>query len=282
MPTHKRLGLVIDLQRCIGCWTCAVACKADNSVGLGNWWIKVLSNGQQEQFGMPATAPNGQPQLFFRPYTCMHCQNAPCVKSCPIGATYKRPDGITAQDYSKCIGCRMCLVACPYQVRVFNWSKPVQVPEFDDDHVGNADVPARPQGVVEKCTFCAERIDKGELPACVAGCPAHALTIGDLNDPNSEVSERISLCGGETYKDELGTKPSVYYLPWRNRLLAKNKTMSKSAGTTVSKTASTTASYHNTGTAVEVPDQSVLRDKGGCCLNPAEEINNTPKGGQKL
>lgn len=232
MVSKKRLGLVIDLERCAGCWTCAVACKAENNVAMGNWWNRVLSppGKEQSQYGIPSLTQDGSVDMIFRPYACMHCQNAACVKVCPTGATYKRPDGITAQDYSKCIGCRSCIAACPYNVRVFNWEKPVQIPAYDSDHVGNIDVPERPKGVVEKCTFCMERTDKGELPACVAGCPSHARYFGDLNDPNSEVSKLISNRTGEKYKEEFGTDPSVYYLPTRQRQTLRIGVATKGAG----------------------------------------------------
>ncbi|WP_425804375.1 4Fe-4S dicluster domain-containing protein [Desulfitobacterium sp. Sab5] len=281
MSTNKRLGLVIDMQRCIGCWTCAVSCKTENNVGLGNWWNRVLSpSGQQEQFGMPTAGPDGQPEISSRPYACMHCKNAPCVKACPTGATYKRPDGITAQDYSKCIGCRMCMAACPYNVRVFNWGTPVQVPTFEDDHVGNADVPKRSKGVVEKCTFCVERTDKGELPTCVAGCPAHARTFGDLNDPNSEVSKLISERGGETFKDEFGTEPSVYYLPRRRRQSTKSIAMSQT--TSLNSTGAALAAKtpvppntnivapNNTVSVTNTPKTSEPTYQGNCCIKIRE------------
>jgi len=214
----KRLALLIDQDRCIGCWTCAVVCKMENNVGLGNHWNRILSNGTGEYGEAPKTGLDGKPELVFQPTACMHCENAPCVKACPTGATYKRKDGITAQNYSICIGCRACMAACPYNARVFNWGTPEHVPSFEDDHVGDARVPSRPKGVVEKCTFCQEKVDAGEKPACVSSCPAHARVFGDINDPNSEISQLMSKNGHHSLLEDLGTKPSVFYSAPRRKL----------------------------------------------------------------
>lgn len=223
MPNkNKRLVLVTDLERCIGCWTCSVACKAENRIGLGNWWNRVLTtNSKQETTGLPVANPDGSPDMEFRPVGCMHCENAPCVKACPTGATYKREDGIVAQNYDRCVGCRTCMAACPYNARTFNWEAPLYSHTFEDDLYGNPSVPPRKKGIVEKCTFCVERTDEGELPACVQGCLTKARFFGDLNDPESEVSRLISERNGSTYRPEFGTKPSVYYLPRRRRQTRK-------------------------------------------------------------
>lgn len=211
----KRLGLVIDLDRCIGCWTCAVNCKVENNVSLGNWWNRILSPGA-EVYGM-ATSPRGEPEQTFMPFQCQHCANPPCVRSCPVGATYQREDGIVMQDDDKCIGCRTCMAACPYHLKVFNFTTPHQIPSWNDDHVGNAAVPSRVRHVVEKCSLCVERVDSGIEPACVLGCPAKARFFGDLNDLESEVSRLISERSGYQYKPEFGTDPSTYYLPKRRK-----------------------------------------------------------------
>jgi Fe-S-cluster-containing dehydrogenase component len=162
---------------------------------------------------------------FFLSRPCMHCREAPCVHVCPVGATYKRPDGIVAMDYDKCIGCRYCQVACPYDARVFNWKEPIerspQSPNF-----GIQEVPNRPRGVVEKCTFCSHRIDAGlarglvpgvdtqATPACVVACPTKARIFGDTSDPQSEIS--VALSEARTtlrLREELSTEPRVYYIP---------------------------------------------------------------------
>lgn len=214
----KRLALLIDQERCIGCWTCAVVCKMENDVALGNWWNRILSNGEGEYGEEPNIGLDGQPDLIFQPTACMHCLNAPCVKACPTGATYKREDGITAQNYKLCVGCRACMAACPYNARVFNWQKPHVVPDLGDDHVGDARVPSRPKGVVEKCTFCQEKVDAGEQPACVYSCPSHARIFGDINDPNTEISKKMREYGHHTLLEELGTQPSVFYSGQRRKL----------------------------------------------------------------
>ncbi|MEF9925739.1 MAG: 4Fe-4S dicluster domain-containing protein, partial [Raoultibacter sp.] len=143
--------------------------------------------------------------------SCQHCENPACVKVCPVGATYKDPEtGIVRQDYDKCIGCRMCMAACPYTgVRSFNWEEPKYSVPFS---VGDASIPAHQKHVVEKCTLCNHRLAKGEQPACVLACPAYARFFGDLNDPNSEVSKLIRDREYKQLLPERGTNPSVYYL----------------------------------------------------------------------
>jgi len=206
----KRYGMVIDLARCVGCWTCAVACKLENDEPPGIWWNRILTVGGSNMDTPSGTYPNLQ--MSFLPIACQHCENPPCVDVCPVGATYKREDGIVLINWQTCIGCRYCMIACPYGVRLYNWRDTAEhkVPDFQ---VGAAEVPVRPLGVGEKCTFCVHRVDKGLDPACVASCPAQARFFGDLNDPNSKVSQLIKQKGGYQLQPELGTNPSVYYLP---------------------------------------------------------------------
>lgn len=205
----QRLGFVVDTARCIGCWTCAVACKIENNIPVNNWWNRVLTVGG-ENLDTPAGT---YPELSMDFYTiaCQHCENPACTRVCPVEATYKDTEtGTVHQDYSRCIGCRMCIAACPYTgVRSFNWKEPEQYFEFA---MGAADSPTHEKHVVEKCNMCAHRLaSKGE-PACINACPAYARYFGDLNDPKSEVSKLIASRKYKQLLPERGTNPSVYYL----------------------------------------------------------------------
>ncbi|HBW38487.1 sulfate reduction electron transfer complex DsrMKJOP subunit DsrO [Desulfosporosinus sp. BICA1-9] len=204
---QKKYGMVIDLKRCVGCHTCAVACKLENNVPLGMFWNRIETIG-----GPHMDTPKGEYpylEMSHLPLACQHCENAPCVKVCPVGATYKAEDGRTLIDYERCIGCRYCMSACPYNVRVFNWQEPKKIPSHD---VGSADTPQRKRGVVEKCSMCEQRTNKGELPFCVESCPQRARHFGDLNDPTSEVSRLIRERKAERLLEDKGTKPQVYYI----------------------------------------------------------------------
>jgi Fe-S-cluster-containing dehydrogenase component len=199
-----RYGMVIDLSRCAGCHACAMACKAENGTPPGVWYSKVLT---QET----GTYPNAK--MSFMPLTCMHCTNAPCAAVCPTGATAKRPDGIVAIDYSKCIGCRLCETACPYGARTYVPEIKPYDAKFGLNPYEKLMYAKHLAKVVEKCDFCAGRLAKGEQPACVATCPTYARFFGDLSDPNSQVSKLIVQRKGYQLKPELGTGPAVYYLP---------------------------------------------------------------------
>ncbi|MEA5025806.1 Tetrathionate reductase subunit B [bioreactor metagenome] len=203
----KKLGMTIDLSRCVGCHTCSVACKMQNNVPMGMLWNRVLTEGNEGMDGAQGQFPNLTKS--WRPIACQHCENAPCVKVCPVGATYKAEDGRVLINYERCIGCRYCMAACPYNARVFNWEKSVREPGFN---YGDNDVPVRKVGIVEKCSMCKERTDTGLEPMCVKVCPAKARKFGDLNDPESEVSRLIRVKNGQQLLSEKGTKPQVYYL----------------------------------------------------------------------
>ena len=204
-----RFGFVIDQRRCVGCQTCAVACKSFNNLPDGVWWNRVLTDGGNTIDTAGGVYPHNK--LNFVPMACQHCENPACVKVCPVGATYKDPEtGVVRQDYDKCIGCRMCMSACPYTgVRNFNWEEPAYHLDFA---VGDADVAPHQKHTVEKCTMCWNRLAKGLLPACVEVCPAKARFWGDFDDPESEVSRKIAGREATQLLPEMGTKPSVYYL----------------------------------------------------------------------
>ncbi|WP_449314670.1 4Fe-4S dicluster domain-containing protein [Rubneribacter sp.] len=202
-------GMVIDLDRCIGCQTCAMACRLANNLPNGTWWNRVLTDGGAHM-DTPRLEDGGYVMEYI-PVACQHCDNPACAKVCPVGATYKDPEtGVVRQDYDKCIGCRMCVAACPYTgVRSFNWEEPKYAAALP---VGDADVPAHQKHVVEKCTFCYQRITRGEDPACMVLCPGRARHWGDLDDPESEVSQLIRKREVKQLLPEKGTEPSVYYL----------------------------------------------------------------------
>lgn len=205
-------GMVISLDACIGCEYCMRACSAVNDVQADRPWNIVVEEKNSA----------GDPFFFSRP--CLHCANAPCVEVCPVKATYHREDGLVVMDYNRCIGCRYCEVACPYDARKFNWEARTDVNPYIPTW-GIAEVERRPRGVVEKCTFCKHRIDDGlasgltpgvdpeATPACVNACPVGARVFGDLKDANSEISKVVKNNATIELREELGTKPSVLYIP---------------------------------------------------------------------
>jgi phenylacetyl-CoA:acceptor oxidoreductase subunit 1 len=208
----RRWGMVISLDRCIGCEYCLRACCATNDVNADKPWNIVVEEKTSA----------GQTFFFSRP--CLHCQEAPCVEVCPVRATYVREDGLVVMDYDRCIGCRYCEVACPFDARKFNWEARTDQNPFVPTW-GAPEVERRPRGVVEKCTFCIHRIDAGlakgltpgvdfeATPACVNICPVGARTFGDLHDPESPVAQLIAGTPTLRLREELGTEPSVYYIP---------------------------------------------------------------------
>jgi Fe-S-cluster-containing dehydrogenase component len=200
-----RYGMVIDLRRCIGCNACTIACRQQNATGPNIFWARVLIY----EIGR---YPNAR--LSYQPMLCFHCDEPACKEVCPTGATQKLPNGIVTIDSNKCIGCRACMVACPYGARFFNSKK------FGPYFAGKGFTPyeesqprERRAGRVGKCDFCFDRIQSGEEPACVVTCPGKARIFGDLDDPKSNVSKLIVERAGFQLCPELGTDPSVYYLP---------------------------------------------------------------------
>jgi Fe-S-cluster-containing dehydrogenase component len=211
--TGRQWGMLIDINLCIGCQYCTFACNAVNNLGDDMIYCVVTSE----------TTQSGEEFFLSRP--CMHCDEAPCVHACPVAATRKRPDGIVEMDYERCIGCRYCMVACPYDARVFNWKEPIELSP-QSPMFGYQEVPNRPRGVVEKCTFCSHRIDAGlkrglvpgvdnqATPACVVACPTNARIFGDMNDAESPISHALADATVTIrLREELSTEPRVFYIP---------------------------------------------------------------------
>ena len=228
-------GMVVDIDKCTGCQACVVACQSENNIPINEEkvfnerrpveWIRIERYWEGE-------FPNVKAR--FIPRMCQHCDDAPCEPVCPVYATYHNPEGLNVQVYNRCIGTRFCANNCPYQARFFNFWEP-EWPESLKNQL-NPDVTIRSRGIMEKCTFCIQRIrrtgqkaakDGTDLndddlqrslnPACVNSCPTDALVFGDLNDPDSRVSrmrDKDSTPEGRGYllREELGTNPSVIYL----------------------------------------------------------------------
>lgn len=234
--------MVIDLDKCVACQGCSIACRMENNIpvvepaqaemGRSILWNDVFPNpvNPTEETG---EYPHVQTRFLTRP--CMHCENPPCVKVCPVQATYQDDEGLVRQNYERCIGCRFCTVACPYGVRYFNWYEPKWSPEMarhitPDAVVGRDSLegPAvRPKGVVEKCTYCIHRLHKAReraaaegrefradeyVPACVQTCTGKARFFGDLDDPESTVSILAKSSRAFRLLEDVGTHPKTVYL----------------------------------------------------------------------
>lgn len=209
----KKFVMVIDLARCKNVGACKSACNHAHQLNPGQNWIKVIGMEDADH-----TAP------YWQPTTCMHCDEPPCVKVCPVDATFKRQDGIVLIDSDRCIGCRFCMAACPYSTRVFNWEEPILTKEVAAQHYSCESSVPQKIGTVSKCDFCPDMARKGELPHCVTACPNGVFYFGDLNEDavtngteTFRFSELIKDKAGYRLMEDLGTKPSVYYLPPVNR-----------------------------------------------------------------
>lgn len=221
-----RWGMVIDLERCNGCQACEIACRSENNIAVGGpeaaaehrtiSWMRVVTEIEGEW-------PDIRTRIM--PLPCMHCDRPPCTAVCPVRATSIDAEGIVAQIYPRCIGCRYCANACPYTVKYFNWRKP-DYPESTFAML-NPSVSTRPVGVIEKCTFCHHRLQRARdqaraenrplreadyVPACAENCPTKAITFGDLDNPEHEVATLVRDPRAFRLLEELGTQPKVYYL----------------------------------------------------------------------
>jgi len=214
-PAHlRRWAMVIDLRKCVGCHACTIACVAEYKLPPGVVYRPVV----EEEIG---TYPHVTRRFVPRP--CMQCDNPPCVPVCPVNATYKRADGIVAVNYDQCIGCRYCIVACPYNARTFDAgeyytdgtperSAVEKTPSFEYGKRWTREHEAPPVGNARKCHFCIHRVEAGLLPECVTSCIGRATYFGDAADPDALVSELMHRPNAVRLKEELGLKPRVYYL----------------------------------------------------------------------
>jgi len=181
-------AIVTELNRCIGCLSCSVACKCENNVPIGNFWQKVMRVGST-----PINEGDDFPnvEMYFLPVGCQHCKDPECVKVCPTGASHKKEDGTVQIDKEKCIGCQFCVMACPYGVRYLN----------------------EEVKVVEKCTLCEHLTAEGKDPECVTGCVGLARHFGDLDDPASDVAKMVAAAGEKAYRlKDVGNGPSCVYI----------------------------------------------------------------------
>ncbi len=222
-----RWGMVIDLDKCTGCGACVAACKTENNVPVTTpqlsresrsmFWMELVKFVEGEEY------PNIRIRYIPRP--CFHCDNPPCTRVCPVRATYRADEGFIAQIYARCIGCRYCMAACPYTVKVFNWYEPIWSDERQ--RCVNPDVSMRRKGVVEKCTFCYHRLQVAKdqvraenrvlkeddyQVACQNACPADAIYFGDLDDSSTAVHKLSHSPRARRLMDDLGTEPKVFYL----------------------------------------------------------------------
>jgi phenylacetyl-CoA:acceptor oxidoreductase 27-kDa subunit len=214
-----RWGMVVNLSRCTRCHACVAACRIEHFLPLRITWPRLIAWEMETPKGLEVTTV---------PVRCNQCKEAPCVEVCPAQATKRRPDGIVWVDQNKCVGCRYCVIACPYQNRTFlsKDKDPGYFPGYERTRFEEKGRKLYPHqtGTTEKCNFCLERIDAGlarglkpgqdrdATPACVNTCQARALTFGDLEDPHSEVSKLIRDKAGFQLHHEYGTDPSVYYI----------------------------------------------------------------------
>jgi len=210
-----RWAMVIDPRKCIdagNCTACITACHQGHNVPAipdprhevkWVWKQRFTEAFPDQEAELIDEALTSRPVLVL----CNHCDNPPCVRVCPTQATWRRDDGVVMMDWHRCIGCRYCMAGCPYGSRSFNWQDPRPFIASE-----NHDFPTRTKGVVEKCTFCAERLDRGEPPLCVGACTEKALVFGNLNDPGSEVRAALRSRYALRRKTSLGTRPEIYYL----------------------------------------------------------------------
>ena len=209
-------GYALNISKCQGYRDCVHACVVENNLSRDTQYIRVLEMPERSRDLLHAnhyydTSSVPREGRYYLPMQCMQCSNPPCVKACPVEATWTEPDGIVVVDYDWCIGCRYCMTACPYQARHFNWGNPDLPPDevtTDTHYLGNR---PRPKGVVEKCHFCIQRTREHRQPACQEACPTGARVFGNLLDPNSEIRYILENKAVFRLKEDLGTEPKFWY-----------------------------------------------------------------------
>ncbi|MCA9546872.1 MAG: 4Fe-4S dicluster domain-containing protein [Myxococcales bacterium] len=213
-----KFAYALNLGVCVGCRRCAYACEQENNTSRapGKQYIRVL---EMNKGSIDLESANHhydveqvpQPGKFYMPVQCHQCDKPPCVKVCPVQATWKEPDGIVVVDYDWCIGCRYCEAACPYWARRFNFETPKLKPEEVNPKTAYLSNRPRPVGVMEKCTFCLQRTREGRYPACLEACPTGARAFGNLYDPKSEIRYILEHKRVFVLKEEVGTLPNFFY-----------------------------------------------------------------------
>jgi molybdopterin-containing oxidoreductase family iron-sulfur binding subunit len=211
-PEHQ-WAFVVDLRRCDGCEKCTKACQDTHYLAKDQKWINVYK----------ITDTTGQ--THFMPRLCMHCENPPCLRVCPTGATFKNDEGVVLVNQNTCIGCRTCMAACPYEARYFNWQEPPPAPALLQQSMPEFPVPQK-KGTVGKCILCVHNTEMGKLPACVEACTMGALWIGDLKtDVATNGSQTVKLSkflrenDAVRFREELGTRPRLWYIPGHGQKL---------------------------------------------------------------
>ena len=203
-----RYAMAISLSNCIACHACSVACKVNNNLPNQIWWNRVDTDGGEYMDTARGTYPDDLHREHY-PINCQHCSKPACVAVCPTGAAYQREDGIVGINQEDCIGCESCVTACPYDVRTL---LPDDLGYVVDFPLGDYDAPQHKAKTMSKCTYCENRIDRGEMPACMELCPGRARYWGDVDDPNSEISKFLEGKQYERLLEDAGTEPNVFYV----------------------------------------------------------------------
>ncbi|MFT7004129.1 MAG: molybdopterin-containing oxidoreductase family iron-sulfur binding subunit [Sulfurimonas sp.] len=202
-----RYGMLLDPNKCVGCGACVIACKKSHLTPPNIYWSNIITTEE-------GTYPNAK--VLFTQTQCMHCEDAPCVTNCPTGASYHDEHGRVQIDADRCIGCRTCINACPYGARHFNHQDPEEYSYWETGGkmpFEKYNQTKHVKGTVSKCVMCNDRVDEGLLPECVQACITESRIFGNLDDPQSKITREITRLNAKPMKEELGTKPSLFFVP---------------------------------------------------------------------